>query len=77
MAATVEELIANGWDASTAADFKIWMGKLDALVAAKCGGLTTSDFPDWHFADAFEEGTTPEDAFTEWCDDTIGTAYDD
>lgn len=42
--------------------FTAWMAKVDAAIARKCAGLTSSDLPDFMYCDAFEDGATPAQA---------------
>ncbi len=48
--------------------FSQWMGKVDALFV-KQFGLSSEDFPDWNWRDAFEEGETAKEAFDQYCED--------
>ena len=42
-------------------EFRLWMAKVDLLVAATCG-LSTSDLPDCCYSDWFEDGMSPRAA---------------
>lgn len=42
--------------------FTAWMAKVDAAIAKKCDGLTSSDLPDFMYCDAFEDGASPAQA---------------
>lgn len=39
-----------------------WLDKVDAIFQSRLL-LGRDYFPDWHWADSFEDGMTPEDAF--------------
>jgi len=62
---TLMELRDLGWDAKGAALFRDWMKAIDAL-AIQSFGLDTGNFEDWGFADAFEAGQSPDEAFEDW-----------
>jgi hypothetical protein len=48
--------------------FAAWLNALDRLIIAETG-IGAYDWPDWCFADSFEQGDTPEEAFAAWCED--------
>ncbi len=49
--------------------FESWMEKIDAMFSDIFGGLTSEDFPDACWADMFEDGMSPKQAFKQYCED--------
>jgi len=50
--------------------FEEWMAAVDNLFAKKFYGLTSDDFEDYLWYDAYDNGATPEEAVDEWEDIT-------
>ncbi len=48
--------------------FAAWLNALDRLIT-DATGIGAYDWPDWCFADSFEQGDTPAEAFIVWCED--------
>jgi len=48
--------------------FKAWMKAVDALLVNAIG-LTHEDMADWHWADAYEDGMSAQDAMAEFAED--------
>lgn len=46
-------------------DFEQWMRKVDAEIAERLLGLTSSDLPDKCYRDMYETDMTPEEAAAE------------
>jgi hypothetical protein len=67
----VQRAIELGWGQETAPRFVAWYNSLTALCLDRTG-WDLSDWPDWDFAAAFDEGMTPGEAFQMWLGDTIG-----
>lgn len=69
-AMTIEQAREHGWKEPHDALFTAWFNTMDKLCIKKLG-LSLFDFPDWNFADAYEGGTTPEDAFAEFAEEQL------
>ena len=49
-------------DCHDSGGFRLWMSKVNAIIASRLCGLTSDDLPDWNYRDAYDEGTTPSRA---------------
>lgn len=67
---TTRELIADGWPAADASRFKRWLDAMAEAIERRTNGrLDMHSMPDWHFADTYECGHTPDEAATMWLSD--------
>lgn len=46
--------------------FAIWMKELNKCCRDNLDGMNVDDFEDYNWRDEYENGVTPEDAFSEW-----------
>lgn len=60
---TVARAEALGWDKDAPA-FAAFMNAVNQRVILRFDGFTVDDFPDWHWADAFDSGL-PVDTIVE------------
>ena len=70
---TIKEAKENGWG-DNAAEFVWWLEEVDRRVQHTLG-LSIDDLPDWHFADAFEDGLGPRlaaEVFLEYIREDFG-----
>lgn len=65
---TPEQALEAGHPPEQAPRFAGWLNRLDDLIT-DATGIGAYDWPDWCFADSFEQGDTPEEAFVVWCED--------
>jgi hypothetical protein len=66
----IERAVELGWGQEDAPTFVAWYKALEALCLARTG-WDLSDWPDWDFAAAFDDGMTVEEAFEMWVEDTL------
>ena len=52
-------------------EFEQWLQQLDRYVE-RFTGLSSSDFEDWGFADAFDSGATPAQAARDFLEEVVG-----
>jgi Family of unknown function (DUF5419) len=48
----------------TRPSFEQWMAEVDEVLVKKVG-VSSADLPDWTYRDAFDQGSTPEEAADE------------
>ena len=48
--------------------FENWMKEVNKIVESKVI-VSTDDLPDWHWMDAFEDGSTPKEAVADFFED--------
>lgn len=46
--------------------FEAWMNKVDRYFSNNFGGLTSEDFPDWDWREAYDDELTPYEAFKQY-----------
>lgn len=57
-------------------EFDPWFAEVNR-ICIRLFGIGVDDLPDWHWAEAHEDGLTPRDAFDEMHEDTFGGSFDE